>query len=63
MKGLVHGNKGKPSVRRIDDEVKEAIKNFYQEQYRGFNISHFTEKLKEKEGINISREKGERDIT
>jgi hypothetical protein len=33
------------------------IKTFYQEQYRGFNISHFTEKLNENEGVKISREK------
>jgi len=57
MKGLVHGNRGKVSVRRISKEVEEAIKSFYQEQYRGFNIIHFTEKLNEKEGIKIGREK------
>ena len=57
MKGLIHGNRGKPSPKRVDKKIEEVIKSFYQEQYHGFNISHFTEKLKEKEEINISREK------
>ncbi|OQB75327.1 MAG: hypothetical protein BWX89_00053 [candidate division TA06 bacterium ADurb.Bin131] len=57
IEGLIHGNRGKPSPRRIEEETEEMIKTFYQEQYQGFNISHFTEKLNEEEGIEISREK------
>ena len=57
MKGLVNGNKGKLSPKRVDKKIEEAITSFYKNRYYGFNISHFTEKLKEKEGINISREK------
>jgi len=55
--GLIHGNRGNPSPRKIEGEIEEMIKTFYQEQYRGFNISHFTEKLNENEGVKISREK------
>ena len=57
IEGLIHGNRGKPSPRRIEEETEEMIKVFYQEQYQGFNISHFTEKLNENEGIRIGREK------
>jgi len=57
IEGLIHGNRGKPSPRRIEEETEEMIKVFYQEQYQGFNISHFTEKLNENEGIKIGREK------
>ena len=57
IEGLIHGNRGKPSPRRIEEETEEMIKVLYQEQYQGFNISHFTEKLNENEGIKIGREK------
>lgn len=57
IEGLIHRGRGKTSVRKIDEKVQEMIKIFYQGQYRGFNITHFTERLNEREGIKISREK------
>jgi len=62
MKGLVQGNRGKVSVRRISKEVEETIKSFYQEQYRGFNIIHFTEKLNEKEGMMLQYDTSDHDF-
>ena len=61
IEGLIHGNRGKSSPKKIKEGIEEMIKDVLspicQEQYHGFNISHFTEKLNENEGIKISREK------
>ena len=54
-KGVIHGNKGKISAKRIDDITRETIVKLFSEKYFGFNFSHFTEKLNELEGIKISR--------
>ena len=42
--------------RDLFEKVMAKIKRLYKELYRGFNITHFTEKLNEVEGIRISRE-------
>ena len=49
--GLIHGNTGKTPVNKLDHDL---IFNHYKETYEDFNILHFSEKLKEKEGITIS---------
>ncbi len=56
IEGIIHGNRGRASPRRIPDTVRDTIDYLYQEKYTGFNISHFTEMLEEREGIFISRE-------
>ncbi|GAH78245.1 unnamed protein product, partial [marine sediment metagenome] len=56
IEGLIHGNRGRASPRRIPDPVRDTINYLYQGKYDGFNISHFTEMLAEREGIFISRE-------
>ena len=53
--GLVHGNRGRPSARRIDAGCRARILDL-REQYGPINDSHFTELLAEREGIPISRE-------
>ena len=53
--GLVHGNRGRTSRRRIGDEVRESVLKAYEEVYYDFNFSHFAECLNEREGIGISR--------
>jgi transposase len=35
---------------------KKEVKRLYATKYTGFNITHFTEYLNEKEGVSISRE-------
>lgn len=55
IKGVVHKLRGRPSSKRINKEIQDEIKKLYKDKYYGFNISHFTEYLKE-EGIEISRE-------
>jgi transposase len=54
--GVVHRLRGRPSGRRIASKTLERVKHLYQKRYRGFNISHFTERLAEVEGIGVSRE-------
>ncbi len=55
--GVVHGLRGRSSFRKIPDTVIKQICQLYIGKYQGFNISHFTEHLCEREGITISHEK------
>src|SRR3990170_1669848 len=56
LRGIVHGNRGKPPKTAIGKETKETILNLYLNTYNGFNVSHFGESLKEAHGIDVSRE-------
>lgn len=56
IKGLVHGNRGRPSQRRIDDSLREKVLALSKGVYWDFNDTHFTEKLRECEGVEVSRE-------
>jgi len=56
LDGIIHGNKGKRSPRRIPDSIRDRIDLLYKGRYVGFNISHFTEMLEDEEGIILSRE-------
>ena len=56
IKGLVHGNRGRPSKRRIDDSLREKVLGLSKEVYWDFNDTHFAEKLRECEGVEVSRE-------
>ena len=51
---LIHGNAGKPSNRRIADEVREAALAAYRSKYPDFGPTFAAEKLSEIEGIKIS---------
>ena len=55
-KGLVHGNRGRPSNHRLKDSVREKVLKLSKEVYWDFNDTHFTEKLRECEGIDLNRE-------
>jgi len=56
IEGLIHGNRGRASPRRVEDYLRDTIDYLYRGKYDGFNISHFTEMLAERERIFISRE-------
>lgn len=56
IEGLIHANRGRASPRRTKDSLRDTIDYLYQEKYTGFNISHFTEMLQEREEIFMSRE-------
>jgi hypothetical protein len=53
--GLVHGNRGRASARRIDPDRRARIVEL-RERYGPLNDTHFGELLAEREGIVISRE-------
>jgi len=55
-RGLVHGNRGRPSARALDPELSHRIIVLSRTTYRQFNDTHFTEKLTEIEGITVSRD-------
>jgi transposase len=56
MRGLIHGNTGRPSHRRLSEVLRERVLQLSKELYAEFNDTHFTEKLGEEEGIVLSRE-------
>jgi transposase len=53
--GLVHGNRGRAPSNKLDAAVQQRILALSQEDYKGFNDTHFTEEL-EKLGVVVSRE-------
>lgn len=56
IKGLIHGNRGKASNRKIPDEEKQTIIGLLHEQYPDFGPTLASEKLEERQGI--KRDKG-----
>jgi transposase len=56
MKGLIHGNRGRPSNHRIKEPLRAKVLALSKEVYWDFNDTHFTEKLRECEGIDLNRE-------
>jgi transposase len=56
IKGLIHGNRGRPSNNRLKESLRERVLKLSKEVYWDFNDTHFTEKLRECEGIDLNRE-------
>jgi transposase len=54
--GLLHGNRGRPSGRRLAEEVRERIAFWLRRPEVRVNDCHITEKLWELEGLRVSRE-------
>ena len=57
IKGLIHGNRGKPSNRKICQETIDKAVNHLNKTYRDFKPSFASEKLQECHGITLSGEK------
>ena len=55
-KGLIHGNRGRPSPKALSRELAEKILELSLSKYTNFNDTHFTEKLKEEERITVGRD-------
>jgi transposase len=53
--GLVHGNRGRASERRVDDDVARRVVALATGRYAGANDTHLSELLAEREGIGLSR--------
>ena len=56
-KGVVHGNRGRQCKRKTKEKVVRRVVALARGKYQGFNDHHLTEKLKEQEQIELSREK------
>jgi transposase len=53
--GLVHGNRGRPSARRLDASLRARVVELRGTTYAEVNDTHLAELLAEREGITISR--------
>ncbi len=53
--GLVHGNRGRASPRRLDADLRERVAGLARERYADVNDCHLAELLAEREGLLISR--------
>jgi transposase len=53
--GLVHGNRGRSSPRRLPDALRQRLLKLATTRYDGANDSHLAELLAEREGITLSR--------
>jgi len=52
--GLAHGNRERTPSNALSEDLTERIVLLYKGKYKGFNFSHFQEKLAEVEGMRIS---------
>ena len=57
VKGIIHGNRGRPSNRRISEEKRNRIEEIIKKNYSYFGPTFASEKLEEVHSINISKEK------
>lgn len=55
-RGIIHASRGRPSNRRLPEEVRGMVLSLYQEQYPDFGPTLAAEKLLERDGIRISDE-------
>ena len=53
--GVVHGRRGREPSNRVSAELRGRILELRRKKYDGFNDHHFTEKLREVDGVNVSR--------
>lgn len=54
--GLFDRRRQSPSPKRVPMETVQKVLRLYREEYEGFNIAHFHEKLVEDHGIELSYE-------
>jgi len=54
-RGLLHRLRGRPAPRRLPADMRAAVVELLQSTYAGFNDCHATEKLREVEGLGLSR--------
>jgi transposase len=53
--GIAHGNRGRRPVQVLGEEIREQVVELALQRYAGFNHSHLTEMLQEREGVKVSR--------
>lgn len=54
-RALVHGNRGRPSHRRLPAGTQQEILRLARGKYAGLNTTHLTEKLQTEAGLPVSR--------
>jgi len=52
--GLFDQRRGKRSIHRVPMETAEKVLALFREKYYDFNVRHFHEKLRDREGIGLS---------
>lgn len=55
-RGLVHGNRGRVSNRRLPEDRRRRLTTLLESRYRDFNNTHAAEQLARREGITVGRE-------
>ena len=55
-RGIVHRLRDRPSKRKISEKMRESIISLYKKKYDGFGPTFATEKLLERDKIQVSRE-------
>src|SRR5437016_3829020 len=56
IRALVHGNRGRESERAVPTEIRDRVLSLARGTYAGCNDQHFSELLREREGVCLSRE-------
>jgi transposase len=56
LKGLGHGNRGRPPANKADEKLRKQVLELSQQRYREFNDTQFCEELASAEGIVLGRE-------
>lgn len=51
--GVIHGNTSRSPVNKSDQDLLNEIYSLYKAKYHDFNLIHFVEHLRNREGINI----------
>ncbi|HUL68726.1 MAG TPA: ISNCY family transposase [Gemmatimonadales bacterium] len=54
-RGIIHGNRGRPSSRRLAEGTREQVLTLARKKYAGLNTTHLTELLQQAEGLPVSR--------
>src|SRR3990170_1102625 len=55
LAGLAHGNRGRPSARRLAETIRARVLTLARTTYAGANDHHLTDLLREREGLRLSR--------
>ncbi len=55
-KGIVHGNRGRTPPNALEKSVRTRVIELYSQRYADTNDTHFTELLREREGVVLGRE-------
>jgi transposase len=55
LAALAHGNRGRPSARRLAEPIRARVLSLARTTYAGANDHHLTDLLREREGLRLSR--------